>query len=162
MKNRLTDALGSSQRNIQFINTIKEIKTMHIHYEGLALPVSKQLADALADLLTKHGGKGDSVTINFRDPSYSAESGGFHPVEIRLAKREQGWHFCYITDFTYVGSGPYAELAKDLDFDFDAGVFQNLFGVFPIEQATDMYQIWEGNFLHYWQTLNVFAITVSE
>jgi len=128
---------------------------MHIHYEGLALPVSKQLADALADLLTKHGGKDDSVTINFRDPSYSAESGGFHPVEIRLEVREQAWHFCYITDFTYVGSGPYAELAKDLDFDFDAGVF-------PIEQATDMYQIWEGNFLHYWQTLNVFAITVSE
>jgi hypothetical protein len=57
---------------------------MHIHYEGLALPVSKQLADAIADLLTKYSVTGDSVTINFRDPIYSAESGGFHPVEIRL------------------------------------------------------------------------------
>lgn len=134
---------------------------MHIHYEGLALPISKQLADALADLLTKHSVTGDSVTINFRDPSYSAENGGFHPVEIRLEVRAQAWHFCYITDFTYVGSGPYAELAKDLDFDFGAGVFQNLFGVFPIEQASEMYQIWEGNFLHYWQELNVFSISVS-
>ena len=135
---------------------------MHIHYEGFALPVSKQLADALADLLAKHSVTGDSVTINFRDPTYSAESGGFHPVEIRLEVRKQAWHFCYITDFTYVGNGPYAELAKDLDFDFYAGVFQNLFGVFPIEQASEMYQIWEGNFLHYWQTLSVFSITVSE
>lgn len=162
MKNRLTDVLGSSQRNIQFINTIKEIKTMHIHYEGLALPVSKQLTDAIADLLTNHSVTADSVTINFRDPSYSAESGGFHPVEIRLERRKDAWHFCYITDFTYVGSGPYAELSKDLDFDFGAGVFQNLFGVFPIEQATDMYQIWEGNFLYYWQELNLFSTTVSE
>ncbi|MFD3389089.1 DUF2787 family protein [Alteromonas macleodii] len=67
----------------------------------------------------------------------------------------------YITDFAYVGSGPYVELAKDLDFDFQAGVFQNLFGVFPIEQATDMYQIWEGNFLHYWLELEVFKVSTS-
>ena len=135
---------------------------MHIHYEGLALPVSKQLADALADLLTKYSVTGDSVTINFRDPIYSAESGGFHPVEIRLVVREQAWHFCYITDFTYVGSGPCAELAKDLDFDFQAGIFQTLFGVFPIEQGAELYQTWECNFLHYWHECSAFSITSTE
>ncbi|CAI4168852.1 DUF2787 family protein [Alteromonas macleodii] len=135
---------------------------MHIHYEGLALPVSKRFAKALVDLLVQHRMSQPRVTINFRDPNCSAENGGFHPVEIRLEKRNNAWDFCYVTDFACLGSGPYAELAKDLDFDFDAGVFQNLFGVFPIEQATDMYQIWEGNFLHYWLELDVFSISVSE
>lgn len=135
---------------------------MYIHYEGLALPVSKRFAKAIVDLLVQHSVSQTSVTIHFSAPNYSAENGGFHSVEIRLEKRNDAWHFCYVTDFAYIGNGPYAELAKDLDFDFDAGVFQNLFGVFSIEQATDMYQIWEGNLLHYWQELNVFSISVSE
>ncbi|MBJ2137917.1 DUF2787 domain-containing protein [Paraglaciecola chathamensis] len=121
---------------------------MPINYQGLALPVSKKLADALNYIITQNDITSDSVTINFRDPDYSAKNGGFHPVEIRLEKRNDVWEFCYITDFCYVGRGFTAELAKDLDFDFQAGVFQNLFGVFPIEQATDIYQIWEANFLH--------------
>ncbi|WP_421133284.1 DUF2787 family protein [Alteromonas sp. A079] len=134
---------------------------MRIRYEELALPVSKQLADALIELLRKQSLIGDSVTINFRDPGYDAEYGGFHPLEIRLEKLDNAWCFCYITDFAYVGIGPYAELVKELDFDFQSGVFQNLFGVFPIEQATDMYQIWEANFLHYWQASDVFCVTLS-
>ncbi|PHS55587.1 MAG: hypothetical protein COB03_08995 [Alteromonas sp.] len=134
---------------------------MRIHYEDIALPVSEQLADVLEELLTKKSLTGDSVTINFRDPSYDAENGGFHPVEIRLEKRGEVWHVCYITDFTYFGIGPYAELTKDLDFDFRSGVFQNLFGVFPIEQAIDTYQIWEGNFLHYWIKMEVFTVSIS-
>jgi hypothetical protein len=134
---------------------------MHINYDGLALPVSKSLADALIAIIDQDKLTGEAVTINFRDPDYSAEKGGFHPVEIRLEKRSDAWQFCYITDFCYVGSGYTAELAKDLDFDFQAGVFQNLFGIFPIEQATDMYQIWESNFLHYWQEIEIFKIFLS-
>ena len=134
---------------------------MRIHSEGLALPVTHKFTNAITVMLNEKGISGNSVTINFRDPTYSAESGGFHPVEIRLERQNNTWHLCYITDFVYVGSGPYAELAKDLDFDFQAGVFQNLFGVFPIEQATDLYQIWEGNFLHYWLELEVFKVSAS-
>jgi hypothetical protein len=135
---------------------------MRIHYDGQALPVSTKFAHALQTLLNKKRTDAESVTINFRDPTYSPESGGFHPVEIRLERQGNKWHFCYITDFAYVGSGFHAELAKELDFDFQSGVFQNLLGVFPIEQATDMYQIWEGNFLHYWLELEAFLITISE
>ena len=134
---------------------------MRILREGLALPVTHKFTKAITVMLNEEGISGDNVTINFRDPAYSAEKGGFHPVEIRLERQNNTWHPCYITDFVYVGSGPYAELAKDLDFDFQAGVFQNLFGVFPIEQATDMYQIWEGNFLHYWLELEVFKVSAS-
>lgn len=134
---------------------------MRIHYDGLALPVSTKFAHALQTLLNEKQTDAESVTINFRDPTYSPESGGFHPVEIRLERQGNKWHFCYITDFAYVGSGPYAELSKELDFDFQSGVFQNLFGVFPIEQATDMYKIWEGNFLYYWLEMSVFETSVS-
>ncbi|MCF2949259.1 DUF2787 domain-containing protein [Paraglaciecola aquimarina] len=134
---------------------------MRIQHEGLALPVSKLLVDALTNVIEKQSIDSDAVTINFRDPTYSAEGGGFHPVEIRLEKRVDYWQLCYVTDFCYVGNGYNSELAKDLDFDFQAGVFQNMFGVYPIESATDMYQIWESNFLHYWFALSPYKVTVS-
>ncbi len=51
-----------------------------------------------------------------------------------------------------------AELAKDLDFDFDAGVFQNLFGTYPIEQAIEIFQVWESNFVYYAMVSGVFTI----
>lgn len=133
---------------------------MIINYKELALPVSKQLVDALEQEIGDTQASTSAVTLNFRDPDYSAETGGFHPVEIRLEKHGETWHFCYITDFTYVGIGPYAELVKDLDFDFQAGVFQNLHGVFPIEAALDIYQIWENNFLHFWFVLSPYKVTV--
>ena len=135
---------------------------MRIHYDGLALPVSTKFVHQLQNLLNQNEIESESVTLNFRDPTYSAKRGGFHPVEIRLAQYDSMWHFCYITDFAYIGCGPYAELTKELDFDFQSGVFQNLFGVFPIEQATDMYQIWEGNFLYYYLELEAFTVSISE
>ena len=135
---------------------------MRIHYDGLALPVSTKFVHQLQNLLNQNELRSKSVTLNFRDPTYSAQRGGFHPVEIRLEQYDNMWHFCYITDFAYIGSGSYAELTKELDFDFQSGVFQNLFGVFPIEQATDMYQIWEGNFLYYYLELEAFTVSISE
>lgn len=134
---------------------------MHIQYEGLALPVSKALADALVSIIPQNFNN-DAITINFRDPTNSPESEGFHPVEVRLEKRDNTWYFCYITDFAYVGIGSMAGLAKELDFDFQAGVFQNFLGIYPVEQASDIYQIWEGNFLHYWLKLEPFEIDVTK
>ena len=134
--------------------------TICIKRESLALPVSPHFALYIADLLALYKNE-NVVTINFRDPNYSADGGGYHPVEIRLENDGDGWRFCYITDFCYVGSGYMAELAKDLDFDFQAGIFQNLFGTFPIEQAAEMYQLWEQNFIYYATVSKVFEITVS-
>jgi hypothetical protein len=131
--------------------------TIRIKHEGLAVPVSPMFTLYIADLLISHKNE-KAVTINFRDPSYSADEGGYHPVEIRLENEGDGWRFCYITDFCYVGSGYMAELAKDLDFDFDAGVFQNLFGTYPIEQAIEVFQVWESNFVYYAIVSKVFTI----
>ena len=133
---------------------------IRIKHERLAVPMSPMFTLYIADLLSPYKNE-KAVTINFRDPSYSADDGGYHPVEIRLENEGDGWRFCYITDFCYVGSGQMAELAKDLDFDFDAGVFQNLFGTYPIEQAIEMFQIWETNFVYYAMVSKVFEISFT-
>jgi hypothetical protein len=134
--------------------------TIRIKHEGLAVPMSPMFTLYIADLLAPYENE-KAVTINFRDPNYSADDGGYHPVEIRLENEGDGWRFCYITDFVFVGSGYMAELAKDLDFDFQAGIFQNLFGTYPIEQAIEMFQIWESNFVFYTTISKVFSINVT-
>mgnify|MGYP002700406789 CR=1 FL=1 len=131
--------------------------TIRIKHEGLALPMSPMFTLYIADLLAPYENK-SAVTINFRDPNYSAYDGGYHPVEVRLENEGDGWRFCYITDFCYVGSGDCAELAKDLDFDFQSGLIQNLFGTYPIEQAIEMFQIWESNFVYYAMVSKLFII----
>lgn len=132
---------------------------MRIQYEDLALPVSSTLVNHLIELLKDHDlSNSTSVTINFRDPDYSAERGGYHPVEIMLFRRGDTWHFAYITDFKYVGKGQDVELAKDLDFDFQAGVFQTLYGYYRIEEGLDIYNVWEENFINYWQDFEVFEL----
>ncbi|MFQ3191869.1 MAG: hypothetical protein ACI936_003020 [Paraglaciecola sp.] len=135
---------------------------IRIKHEGLAVPMSPTFTLYIADLIAPYEDE-TVVTINFRDPNYSADDGGYHPVEIRLENEGDGWRFCYITDFVFVESGYMAELAKDLDFDFQAGIFQNLFSTYPIEQAMEMFQIWESNFVYYAMVCKVFtkAITVD-
>jgi len=135
--------------------------TIRIKHEGLAVPVSPMFTLYIADLLAPHKNE-KSVTINFSDPNYCKDDGGYHPVEMRLENEGDGWRFCYITDFCYVGSGYMAELAKDLDFDFDAGVFQNLFGTYPIEQAIEVFQVWESNFVYYAMVSEVFTIKITQ
>jgi hypothetical protein len=130
---------------------------IRIKHEGLAVPMSPTFTLYIADLLEPYENE-KAVTINFRDPNYSADDGGYHPVEIRLENEGDGWRFCYITDFVFVGSGYMAELAKDLDFDFQAGIFQNLFGTYPIEKAIEICQIWESNFVYYTMVQKVFTI----
>jgi hypothetical protein len=44
------------------------------------------------------------VALNFRDPTYSAEHGGYHPVEIHVDST--GDILC-VTDFAYVGIPPF-------------------------------------------------------
>ena len=133
---------------------------IRIKHEGLAVPMSPMFTLYIADLLAPYENE-KAVTINFRDPNYSSDDGGYHPVEIRLENEGDGWRFCYITDFCYVGSGSMAELVKELDWDFDAGVFRSLFGRYPIEQAIEMFQVWESNFVYYAMVSKVFRISFS-
>lgn len=97
------------------------------------------------------------VILNFRDPGYSAENGGFHPVEVML--RASG-EIAYITDFAYVGGGPYAELAKEIDFDFSLGLFGHMGRDYPIEKGAELFQIWQENFVSYYE-MGVFQVSAE-
>ncbi|NOH25228.1 DUF2787 family protein [Vibrio europaeus] len=122
--------------------------------ERLLLPVTQDLQNKLEQIANQHDlptASTRALTFNFRDTSYSAESGGWHPVEIRIEQHQEQWHFCYITDFSYVGF-PYPELAKEVDFDFANGEAAFLYiPPQPISDRNviDFYQMWELNFMTY-------------
>jgi len=132
--------------------------TVDIMTDGLPVPVSQPLISILQQHMTEALSKTDDVsdldaiTLNFRDPDYSAESDGYHPVEIRLTYQQGQWHLNYITDFSYVGSGWDTELAKELDFDFGLGVCMTRFMLdSPLAGAVELYQLFETNFISYYQ-----------
>jgi len=128
------------------------------------LPVSTQLKNALINVLEQkcknntelHSDAKETteLTFNFRDKSYSATCGGFHPVEIALTQSsDDTWRFSYITDFSFIGD-PFPELAKELDFDFVRKEWLSSYSgrYAPIQSsssAKDLYRLWEKNFLSY-------------
>ncbi|EPM7858493.1 DUF2787 domain-containing protein [Vibrio alginolyticus] len=122
--------------------------------ERLLLPVSVDLQDALNRVISESGKWTpmiQSVVFNFRDSSYSSESGGWHPVEIRLVRLYDQWIFDYITDFAYCG-GPYPELVKEVDFNFSSGTASfSYVPELPItsSEVMEFYSMWESNFLSY-------------
>jgi hypothetical protein len=62
--------------------------------EGLCLAVSDKLMAILeqqANLNSAVTNETADITFNFRDADYSAELGGYHPVEIRLVKADDQW-----------------------------------------------------------------------
>lgn len=104
----------------------------------------------------------NGVTINFRDPSYSAEAGGFHPVEIRLeySQATSMWQVCYITDFAYQ-ERYFPELEKDIDFNFAEGSgYQAYVGFHPLSHFSGLYRLWEANFRSY-VVDDLYQITIS-
>lgn len=119
----------------------------HIIYGGYALPVTKALCDQLEKLVEGvYTDRTFALTINFRDPRYSADTGGYHPVEIAVSDLGR---ILYITDFRYEGSGYFKELVKHVDFDFHTGFFQVAGADHPIVKGADLYPLWEQNFISY-------------
>lgn len=102
----------------------------------------------------------ESVIINFRSPSYSADEGGYHPVEIRLVNSGV-WQLDYITDFSYQGIAPMAELTKEIDFCFETGDAYHLFiGVISKAEGENLFKLWQSNFVSYYQ-MEVFDVEVT-
>ncbi|UPR28402.1 DUF2787 domain-containing protein [Vibrio crassostreae] len=96
----------------------------------------------------------ESLTINFRDTTYSADAGGYHPVEIMLLKEEESqYQIQYLTDFAYMGN-VYPELERNVDFDVANG--QAFIAPMGWQSCHDksiveFYSLWERNFLAYLQ-----------
>ncbi|MDC5853276.1 DUF2787 domain-containing protein [Vibrio europaeus] len=140
-------------------------------FTASTLPISSTLHTLLSEQLTVHFLSNEALTtsrylvFNFRDKSYSAEEGGFHPVEIAICHTSTGeWSIEYITDFAYMGNH-YPELERNLDFDFRVGQFFVAYrGWLPMQgsrDAKELYQLWECNFLAYVDTDAYNDITVT-
>ena len=130
-----------------------------IIFNASSLPVSKSLHSLLTKSLIDKLAEEDHIAtstylvFNYRDSSYSAEAGGFHPVEIAIAQSSDGRrNIEYATDFAYVGR-VYPELERCLDFDFrDQSFYAQYSGWAPMKgnnSAIELYQLWENNFLAY-------------
>jgi hypothetical protein len=116
---------------------------------------------AQSDIKT-HIKQANTVTLNFRDLTYSPESGGFHPVEIQLInhKEQQQWYFNYLTDFAYCGIG-YPELEKELDFDIGLNIgMQSQLGEKPLAEYAQLFDLWVSNFISYHQ-MQVYQVSIS-
>ncbi len=116
---------------------------MKINIETCPIPASRQFIQLLETEIEKSGvDPKDGIILNFRDPDYSAESGGYHPVEVMIGSDST---IQYITDLAYVGSH-YPELAKELDWDISANVFGHMGHDYRLEQGKSMFKIWQKNF----------------
>lgn len=133
-----------------------------IRQEGLFMPVSQSLINIIfAEISSKPpiSAAMDAVTLIFKDINYSAENGGFHPVEIRLISRNDEWYFDYITDFKYMGID--AELEKEIDFSWSQRyVFLSYTGDLPPGEGQDIFALWQRNFVHY-HFLNAYTPTIK-
>lgn len=130
---------------------------------GLNLPVTKEFQQHITTLLANQVLQKitEAVVINFRDPDYSAESGGFHSVEIRFIRKNNEWYFDYVTDFSYMGR-VYPELEKEIDFCWSGNyVFHYLIGDISLAaERNELWSLWERNFMEY-LSMGIYRVTVT-
>lgn len=76
-----------------------------LHQPTLDLPLSDEFIALIVTHLAALPDTCQNVVLNFLNPEYSAENGGWHPVEIRLIRSEQTeiWQLDYLTDFSWQG-----------------------------------------------------------
>ncbi|EKN3392574.1 DUF2787 domain-containing protein [Yersinia enterocolitica] len=134
-----------------------------LHQPTLDLPLSNGFITLITLHLTTLPDHCKSVVLNFRDPDYSAATGGWHPVEIRLIRGEQPgiWQLDYLTDFSWQGT-PWPELAKEFDVCWSQGyVWHCLFGdLLDNRERRDFWTLWQKNFVHYCQ-MDVFTVSIT-
>lgn len=125
---------------------IEQIKGLKVPNTFIEI-VSKEIAfsECFSD-------KAKSLTLNFKDPEYGPEAGGFHPVEVRLEKHTNNWQFEYVTDFSYQGN-VYPELVKEIDICFSSKrVFHLLVGWLNHHEAKELFALFISNFVEYYRT----------
>jgi hypothetical protein len=98
------------------------------------------------------------VVLNFRDPTYSAESGGYHPVEIHV--NSKGDILC-ITAFAYFGAPPFVELGIELDWSFEHNSFRQFDSFHDLECGRALLGIYLANFAAYHRS-GVYQVEITE
>lgn len=107
----------------------------------------------------------ERYTVSFKDTDYSAESGGFRPVEIAVSQIASGeWIIEYITEFGYFGNY-YPELERSVDFDISSGSWFMAYSGWNSldnDDCREFYDLWENNFIQYVGMNAYDSITVTE
>ncbi|WP_444998442.1 DUF2787 family protein [Aliikangiella sp. IMCC44359] len=138
--------------------------SMKFNTQSCPLRLSSELLKALESALRNSNidvSCETCLTIVFKDESYSVETGGFHPVEVRLVKIGEEWQIEYITDFCFAGNGYDAELVKEIDFDFANNYGFHLYtGECQLSELSELYNIWQNNFVHYVE-MGVFQVKIT-
>lgn len=130
------------------------INSTKMQFHRCVLPISDAFYEAIIEQVQKATTDDvpRSLTLNYRDTSYSSEAGGYHPVEISITQgSDDKWHINYITDFAYFGLG-YPELERDIDFDIaNQMAFATGIGWQKINSPgfIELYRAWQANFLAY-------------
>lgn len=131
--------------------------------EVQGLPVPAKLFEIINQSLADTPASSDNfnaITLNFRDPDYSADNGGYHPVEIRMEKENELWQLVYITDFSYQG-GSFPELVKEIDVCFLTKQVFNLFiGWLQNHNAQELLTLFISNFIEYY-TNDCYQVSVN-
>jgi len=129
---------------------------MVIRTDGLPWPIDPRLRHILQEA-TADVPAGKGAILNFRDPDYSACTGGFHPIEVAISREGR---LMYVTDFAFVGRPPDTELAKEIDFDFELGLFGH-FGIdYPMRAGRELFKVWESNFIAYFD-MDAYTVSVE-
>ncbi|HAL3754572.1 TPA: DUF2787 domain-containing protein [Escherichia coli] len=130
---------------------------------GLNLPMCQAfiaILKSVISLSSQNEVNYHGVILNFRDPQYTAENGGFHPVEIRLIRCNDGWYFDYLTDFSFIGT-VWPELEKEMDISWSQGyVWHYLMGDLEYEEGGALFELWQRNFIQYWK-MKIYTVSVQ-
>jgi len=135
--------------------------------QGLTLPVKLfNLLNVEIARTTIPKSTFNSITFNFRDDDYSASTGGYHPVEIRVEKQPTDkaardyWQLIYVTDFSYQGS-PYPELEKEIDACFVSNRVHSLYrGWLAHHDGQELLKLFIDNFIEYY-SMNTYNVTIN-
>ncbi len=125
-----------------------------------ALGLPEHFYELLEQQLATVAPHNNIVTLNYRDPDYSAEDGGYHPVEINLYRQGDSWQLNYMTDFAYCG-GPFPELEKEMDVLFQEKlVYNSFFGRCYLRDADSLVRLLVENFCSYVE-MEVYQVQVT-
>jgi hypothetical protein len=118
---------------------------MTIQQCGYPVAVSQQLTTLIdQELKAYNDDTWLGFIIYFQNPAYRADSGsGSHLVEIHIDAQQR---IKTIRDYAYVGQGPSAGFAKQLDFDFFYHQFWQQNKLYPIKNGSEAFAIWQQRF----------------
>jgi hypothetical protein len=97
------------------------------------------------------------IALNFRDPTYSSENGGYHPVEIHINSKGD---ITSITDFAFFGAPPFVELGIELDWSFEQDSFRQFDCMYDLECGRSLLGLYLANFTAYYNS-GVYRVEVT-